>query len=118
MALWLNEYEIEDASRRWAERVRHPVLGPAAVSLERFMRCINRHSDGWPYWQKGTRPAVRLMELIQGDWPRNAHDDVREDATPEALRKALMPIRSFLKRQGWQDDCTLVMTLEEVDAGG
>lgn len=96
--VFLNEYEIEDYRDRYAA---HPVLGPATQTLYRLMLEVNQHSDGWPYWRAPQKASQRLQELIQGVPGRNYwHDDAREDATVERLRKAYTPIKAFQTRTG------------------
>jgi hypothetical protein len=95
--LFMNEYDVADAKRRYAE---HPVLGPATTTLANLVEWTNANSDGWPYWSKPCRAAKALQRLIQGDPPTSWRDDERVDATPEKLRLALRPIKSFRTRHG------------------
>lgn len=85
---FMNGWEIEEAAQAFQH---HPVLGPATRTLVSLHDAANTNSDGWAYWPKPVRAAAKLMTLIQGD---------REDATPAALRAALVPIKSFRTRSG------------------
>ena len=89
----MNEYNIDDAVYRYKG---HPVLGPATRSLRNLKDLVNRNSDGWAYWPKPSRAAKQLMNLIEGD-PRDRYGD-REDVTAAQVRKAYVPIKSFLTR--------------------
>jgi hypothetical protein len=92
---FMNEIDIDVAVRRWS---KHPVLGPAARTLENLKNAANANSDGWAYWPKPTRAAAKLMELIEGDGTvKYLHGD-REDATPAKLKAALSPVKAFRTR--------------------
>ena len=93
--MFMNEYEIEVAVREWAN---HPVLGPASQTLRNLMAWTNAHSDGWAYWTKPLRAAAKLMELVHGDHAL-IFDTERDDATPAAYNRALVPIKAFRTRQ-------------------
>jgi len=95
--LYMNEYEVEEARARYAS---HPVLGPATRTLANLVDWTNRNSDGWAYWPKPVRAAERLQQLIQGKVPESRWDTERADATPEALKAALRPVKAFRTRQG------------------
>ena len=94
--LFMNEYEIEDALRRYEG---HPVLGPATRTLSNMCDAVNRNSDGWPYWSKPVRSAKKLQELIQGE-RLSRFDDERADATVARLKAAYTPIKSFRTQTG------------------
>lgn len=86
---WLNEYEIDDAVKRFAD---DPVIGPAARYLSDYRDTINKMGDGWAYWAAGTKPASQLCDLIQSarrGGPAPHLDDVI---------KALSPIKAFATR--------------------
>jgi len=93
--LFMNEHEIDEAVRRHRE---HPVLGPAARTLDNLRSWTDRNSDGWAYWPKPCRAAAQLQALIQAadPWRRNGNPD----PTPAGYRKALGPIKSFRTRHG------------------
>lgn len=99
---WLNEYEVEDAARAFAD---HPTLGPATRTLENLVNVVNRSSDGWPYWQKPSRAAAKLQGLIYDAHCRR-WDEVRTDVTPAEVKAAYRPIRAFLTRN--KLECTIV----------
>ena len=83
---FMNEWEIEEHVRRHRA---HPVLGRAARFLHLYMREVNAHSDGWPYWSAPVKAAAKLMTLIES-----------EDATINEVVKALAPIKGFMTRRG------------------
>lgn len=101
---WMNEYDIDDAARRWKN---HPILGPATLTLSNLRDVTNRNSDGWVYWPKPARAASKLMGLIQGEHLSevdrrnlNWENPERTDVTEAMLRKAYTPIKAFLTKQG------------------
>lgn len=96
---FMNEFDVHAAQLRWTG---HPVLGPAANTLASLMEATNANSDGWPYYTKPIRSAAKLMELIEGNGTWQFFQGKREDATPEKLRAALKPIKSFRTRSGWK----------------
>lgn len=93
--LYMNEYEVEEECARYAS---HPVLGPATRTLANLVDWTNRNSDGWAYWPKPVRAAKQLQQLIQGKVPESRWDTERADATPDALKAALRPIKTFRTR--------------------
>lgn len=94
---FMNEYEIDEARERWRD---HPVLGPATLTLESLRDAANANSDGWASWPKPARAAAKLMELIERDGTTQYMYGDREDATPELLRAALRPIKTFRTQSG------------------
>lgn len=110
---FMNEYDIDDAVRQWA---RHPVLGPAALTIRNLRDWTNRNSDGWVYWQKPSNAAGKLQDLIMD--PGTAafgRDFDREDATPEQLKAALRPIKAFRTRMTNEGKITETNTFEIVE---
>jgi hypothetical protein len=93
--MWMNECEIDDAISRYRA---HPVLGPAVVTLSSLRNAVNASSDGWPYWSKPARAADKLMTLIAGPTSMSRYGD-RDDATPAALKAALIPVKAFRTRE-------------------
>lgn len=94
---WMNRYEIEEALR-WTEEGTNAEAG--ARTLYRLMRWTDSHSDGWPYWQKPSRAAKRLMELLQSVKNQARRDGIYDDITEADLKKAYTPIKAFLTREG------------------
>ncbi len=87
--LFMNESEIDHAADKYRT---HPILGKATQLLYKFKDLINDSSDGWPYWKPAIASARKLMELIQKP----------ESATDDALKKAIVPIKSFCTRHKFQ----------------
>ncbi len=92
--IFMNEYEIEDAARRYAE---DPVLGPASVTLLNLMEWTNRNSDGWPYWPKPCRAAKALQALLTS---QSRYGWETSTVTLPEYRAALRPVKAFRTRQG------------------
>lgn len=82
--MFMNTWEIDNAIIRHRN---HPVKGRAARILGQLRDLADRCSDGWCYWPKPSRSANRLVELLKQD-----------DPTEADLKKALVPIKSFLTR--------------------
>lgn len=81
----MNEYEIEEAQRRFA---KHAVLSRAARLLKAVKDHANANSDGWAYWPAPSKACKKLMELFE-----------RRDATETEYRLAVSPIRAFYTRR-------------------
>lgn len=92
--MWLNEYDIIDATDRF-DRGDTPNLLAGAHALRRLMEWTNCNSDGWPYWQKPSRAADKLMTLIEC-----ADRFDPQDITDAQLKAAYTPIKSFLTKHG------------------
>lgn len=86
---WMNEYEIEEAVRRF-DPEETPNLAAGAATLYCLMQWTNRNSDGWPYWQPPARAASKLMDLLS-----NADRFDPQDITDADLATALRPIKAF-----------------------
>jgi hypothetical protein len=95
--MWMNEDEIERMLNRFDEDTN---LITGARILYRLMRWTNSHSDGWPYWQKPSRAANRLMELLQSKDDEYRRTGDVADVDYKDLQKTLTPIKAFLTREG------------------
>ena len=93
--MYMNSHEIVDTMNRFADETSTPILRMGAIILARLYTWTNRNSDGWAYWPKPVRAAKNLMVLLQ-----DADRWEPEDVTLAELRKACVPIKSFLTRQG------------------
>lgn len=96
--MWMNEYDIEEALRLTA-RFELPVARHAAEILSRLKDWTNENSDGWPYWQKPSRAADKLMTALESAIGASRRGD-NVDMTEAQLQKTLTPIKSFLTRRG------------------
>lgn len=96
--MWMNEYDIEDALRLTA-RFELPNARRGAEILSRLKDWTNNNSDGWPYWQKPSKAADKLMTALTAAIDASRRSD-NVDMTEAELQKALTPIKSFLTRQG------------------
>ena len=98
--MWMNEHEIEDAARQFAE---HTVLGPATATLQGLVTWTNANSDGWPYWAKPAKAASGIMELVQ-QGVKHEREAYQLPRTPEPTaaqyKAALVPLKSFRTRMG------------------
>jgi hypothetical protein len=92
--MWMNGAEVEQMAERF-DAGECPNLFKASRILERLMDWTDSNSDGWPYWQKPSNAANKLMDLLQA---ANRWDPV--DVTEADLKRALSPIKSFLTKQG------------------
>lgn len=97
--MWMNEYDIDDTVRLIHDR--HPRFYPYARYLSDWRDIVNRNSDGWPYWSGGSRPARKLMELLDQTvralrgWPADRGATLPDE---KDLRKALAPIKACATR--------------------
>ena len=98
MPTWMNEYEIDRAVM--VLEARAPDLHPFARLLADWRDTVNSHSDGWAYWKGGTRPAGRLMDLVQAAVAKIEFGRGDELPTTEQMRRALPPIRGAATRHG------------------
>ena len=98
---FMNEYEVQEHAQRYGHE---PVMGAATRTLSNLMHWTNSNSDGWAYWPKPCRAAAKLMRMIDdhATWERTEYRHPREgaEATAEAYRKAVAPIKAFRTRQG------------------
>jgi len=98
MATWMNDYEIQDAQRRFAQ---DPIIGPVCNFLAAFADEVNSNSDGWHSWPLPAHAASSLMGLVQ-----KAKDNSRNSmpgqvpVTVEDVKKAMAPIKAFMTRRG------------------
>jgi hypothetical protein len=92
--MWMNEWEVEDAVERFTDET--PNLHRGVGILSRLMRWTNNNSDGWPYWQKPSNAAGKLMDHLHAAMRSYAVKDITE----AELKKALSPIKAFLTKQG------------------
>lgn len=97
--MWMNEYDIEESLRSTA-RNETPNLRKGAEILSNLKDWTNNHSDGWPHWQKPSRSATKLMDLLHAARYSNGYGYEDHDITEADLKKALSPIKAFLTRQG------------------
>lgn len=98
--LYMNTFDIEQALAT-ALRFDLPVMTEAVYRLIRLVNWTNANSDGWAYWKKPLNAARQLMELIQSVDPyADPFYDRPSDIDRAALKKACVPIKAFLTRQG------------------
>ena len=90
----MNEMDIEDALTQFGGGST-PNLRDGAHALANLCTWTNNNSDGWPYWQKPLRASKHLQELLTG-----ADRFHPQDCSADEIRKACVPIKSFLTRQG------------------
>lgn len=91
--MFMNDYAI-DRARVMATRNRWTNRAKLVKAVNALREWADDNSDGWAYWPKPVRAAKRAMEVIEGDGTNRA------DATEAEVKAALVPIRSFLTRQG------------------
>lgn len=93
---WMNRWEVAEAIEQLDADVV-PNAARGARILDRLMRWTDENSDGWPYWQKPSKAAAKLMAFVKTAVDSGYHDDW--DMTEAELRSALTPIKAFLTRQ-------------------
>jgi hypothetical protein len=97
--MWMNEHEIEQASLLF-ENLELPNLSKGADILYNLMSWTDQNSDGWPYWQKPSRAAAKLMDKLYAAMLAYYNSPNVEDISDKELTAALKPIKAFLTRQG------------------
>ena len=98
--LFMNEYEVERAERRYADDRDLPNLARAAATLTALVDWANANSDGWHSWPKPCRAAAKLQTMLMDAETAYRTGGDMHDATDYDLRAALSPVKSFLTRQG------------------
>lgn len=94
MSFILNEYQIDNAVRRFGHDDERPNLSAAVRTLDDLVDWTDHNSDGWPYWSAPAKASAKLQRLIAGvDWLDP------QDISASDLRKAYIPIRSFRTRK-------------------
>lgn len=97
MKYW-NEY---DFGVKYRNAELFPNRSEGIEVVFRLAEWTNRNSDGWAYWTKPRRAALRLMDLLdEQDEKHYGGGSPPEDVSSADLRKAYTPIRSFLTRHG------------------
>src|SRR5688500_11292110 len=96
--MWMNEHDVNDALRHYAQRDDAPNYTRAAHILAALVDWTNDHSDGWPYWGKPSRAASKLTDALHG-WRRRHIDGVETDLTADELAAIVKPVKAFLTRQ-------------------
>lgn len=98
----MNEHEIDRDASRYSN---HPVLAEATRFLRDFKDAVNQNSDGWAYWHQPFRAAKKLMTFIQEAIKHERSGGYGPDCgiapTVAALRKSLVPIKSFATRRNF-----------------
>lgn len=106
---FMNYYDIDEAARTYRA---HPLLGPATRTLQRLEDTTNQCSDGWAYWPKPARSALKLITLIQ-EYDRNRwRDEDRVEPTLAQLKAAYAPIKALVTRHS-KIDPRFVVSFEE-----
>lgn len=97
---FMNEYDVQRA-RAVFRRNGWTLADEANDILARLMIWTNENSDGWGYWSQPSRAAAKLVDRISetadGAWE---YDSKRGDMSESDCKKALIPVKSFLTRQG------------------
>ena len=97
--MWMNEYDVEDALRKWVPlAAEFPVLAAAAITMDELVRWTNANSDGWPYWRKPALASKKLMALLTEAGGPLRYDTVDIDLAD--YKKALTPIKTFRTKHG------------------
>lgn len=100
---FMNEYDLAHAIQRFDAAGATNRLRIARV-VDRLRQWADETSDGWAFWPKPARAANRAMALIEST--TNAENERQEevDATDAETELALRQIKTFLTRQGVDND--------------
>jgi len=96
---YLNEYEAYEAFG-FIEAARLDNLIIGCRVLDALIEWTNSCSDGWTYWRKPRQAAAKLVEMIEDRRRNHLKANGLLDCTDEELRRALVPIKTFLTKQG------------------
>jgi hypothetical protein len=96
---YLNEYEAEETAR-FIEAARLDNLIVGSRVLLALIEWANDNSDGWTYWRKPRQAATKLVEMIEDRRRNHLKANGLLDCTDAELRQALVPIKTFLTKQG------------------
>ena len=92
---FINTYQIDDLVRSG----RGGDIFRKAVRLLADLRDLaDAISDGWHSWPKPARAANRLVELVETHQPSPRNGWRATEPTPAELKKAVVPIKSFITR--------------------
>jgi len=97
---YLNEYEAEDCHRIFTEATDTPNLAAGARIVVALIEWANSCSDGWTYWRKPRQAAAKLVEVLDDRRREYLKGHSILDVSDEELRRALVPIKTFLTKQG------------------
>jgi hypothetical protein len=103
--MYVNAFDVDTYRQRFSDG-RYPNLGIAAHVLSALVGWTNANSDGWPHWQPPRRAASRLSGMLSDAGDMYMFGTLVADIPDADLMRALVPIKSFLRRQGvnWHDD--------------
>jgi hypothetical protein len=95
MSLYMNDYDLQFAERRFANT---PNRLAVVDTINRLKDWTGANSDGWAYWAPPRKAAAPLMRLVNST--TNALNDLQEanDATPAVVRRAAATLRGFCTR--------------------
>lgn len=97
--MYMNEWDIEEAIR-FFDSPDTPNLSRGSLVLGNLMDWTNRNSDGWPYWQRPSRAAARLMDVLELSKRAYRRGETVKDISDADLRDLCKPIKAFLTRNG------------------
>jgi len=95
--MFANRHDITDWVDRYGE-YDVPNLGTAALTLQRLQEQVDSMSDGWGYWRAGTAAGGRLVAALQVADVQYRRGGELRDLTDAELKRALIPVKSFLTR--------------------
>jgi len=99
MSEYLNEYEANEAARFMvAARLDNLIIG-SRILLE-LIEWTNSNSDGWTYWRKPRQAASKLVDMIADRRRNHLKANGLLDCSDAELKLALVPIKTFLRKQG------------------
>ena len=100
----MNDYDLAIAQRRFCL----DKFGPATPNRAFLVRVVialyhwtNANSDGWPYWTKPRNAARKAIGHIESTTYEANRQQELLDVSDADTAKALVPIKSFLTRQGY-----------------
>lgn len=96
--MFMNEWDVENAVRRYSDDTDLPNLGTAVRTLSALVEWTNSHSDGWPYWSPPQRAAAGLVKAIETADTADRTGREVPDMSKADLVKALASVKRFLTK--------------------
>ena len=97
--MWMNEWEVDNAERRYSADPDLPNLGTAARTLSALVEWTNSNSDGWPYWKPAQAAGRGLMIALSNADTADRRGDVADMPKGDLIR-ALASVKRFLTKHG------------------
>jgi len=96
--MFMNEWEVGNAVRRYSDDPDLPNLGTAVRTLSALMEWTDSHSDGWAHWAPPQRAANGLTKAIYAADTADRTGREVPDMPKADLVRALASVKRFLTK--------------------